>query len=169
MKFTATILPLLVLVPSGTNGLKTTTAALRGASTLKEELEGTLFGGASPRHLQDDTCVDPAYRYEGNARATCCMPDMIDHDLLTHNAELMADVQYAMGPNNDDISYWYIQFDAGAAGRSLAGVDLTGWCVDCSCGLGAGTRMFDVFSTYDDWNYDNALDSPDKDSPTSTG
>jgi hypothetical protein len=149
MKFTTTSLSLLGFLPYAAGA----------------ELEHALFrGGASAqRRLPDDACLEGSYAGGEGSMGTCCMPTELDHDFLTNNFELTANVQHRQGPTGDETSYWYIQFDDDPAkAGSLAGLDLTGWCVDLSRGLGSGTRTFDVFSTYDDWNYDHALDSPDK-------
>jgi hypothetical protein len=114
-----------------------------------------LFGASAPRDLQECVAIDPNNQGE-NMESTCCMPMTIDTSALTSTPTVVANVLHSAG--DDDIAYWFIVVESGP----LVGLRLSGWCVDLSRGLGSGTKTFEMFSTYDDWNYDHALDSPEK-------
>jgi hypothetical protein len=128
---------------------------LRGSA---DDIEATVFGA----HRKLDQCEDSSYFGGEGDMATCCMPDQIDHDFFSHGTtEIKARTQHAGSGDGLQTSYWHITFDATYGGR-LAGVQMNGWCVDLSRTMGSTAYWFDVYSTYDDFPYDNVLDSPDK-------
>eukprot|EP00339_Tiarina_fusa_P015468 CAMPEP_0117043746 /NCGR_PEP_ID=MMETSP0472-20121206/30382_1 /TAXON_ID=693140 ORGANISM="Tiarina fusus, Strain LIS" /NCGR_SAMPLE_ID=MMETSP0472 /ASSEMBLY_ACC=CAM_ASM_000603 /LENGTH=209 /DNA_ID=CAMNT_0004755335 /DNA_START=73 /DNA_END=698 /DNA_ORIENTATION=+ len=151
-------LSLLASLPAATSSL------LRGSA--EETVETTLFG--TPRRNLDECVGNPYAGGEGDM-AVCCMPDQIDHSVFTHGTkELKAHSQHAgsgTDANGDDLetSYWHITFDSNVnRGGRLAGVQMNGWCVDLSRLMSSKAYWFDVYSTYDDFPYDNVLDNPDK-------
>jgi hypothetical protein len=143
---------LLAALPAATGSL------LRGSS---RNFETAVVGGAH-RNL-DEECVGPA-TYGGESDiATCCMPEEIDHAFFTHGEEIKARTTHAGNGDDLETSYWHITFDDDPTdGGRLHGVQMNGWCVDLSRFMGNTEYMFDVFSTYDDFPYDNVLDSPEK-------
>mmetsp|Transcript_26014 Transcript_26014/g.39964 ORF Transcript_26014/g.39964 Transcript_26014/m.39964 type:complete len:740 (+) Transcript_26014:71-2290(+) len=157
MKHFMSLSLLALLLPGVTASLETT--SLRGTG---KDLERAIFGGSPAVHRAlDDTCVEGSYTSDTDA--LCCMPLQLDHDFLMGNMEISVTLEGQQGPNESEISYWYVTVDSDPVlGGSLAGLSMNAWCVDLSRGFGAGVFTLDVFSTYDDWNYDNALDSPEK-------
>ena len=105
----------------------------------------------------EDQCVDPVYLNENSA--TCCENPVIDNECLTPSSESTGEVAMIGGPNDDETSYFWINFDENAG--AFAGLSIHAWCVDLSRPMTPGTHNFDIFSTYGDWNYDEALDSPE--------
>eukprot|EP00339_Tiarina_fusa_P012833 CAMPEP_0117044498 /NCGR_PEP_ID=MMETSP0472-20121206/30834_1 /TAXON_ID=693140 ORGANISM="Tiarina fusus, Strain LIS" /NCGR_SAMPLE_ID=MMETSP0472 /ASSEMBLY_ACC=CAM_ASM_000603 /LENGTH=730 /DNA_ID=CAMNT_0004756239 /DNA_START=50 /DNA_END=2242 /DNA_ORIENTATION=- len=154
MKFTNT-LPLLAALPAATGSL------LRGAS---QNFEAAVVSEAH-RSLQE--CVANPYAGGEGDMATCCMPEEIDHSFFTHGTtEIKAMTRHAGSGTDADgaaleTSYWHITFDADDGGN-FANVQMNGWCVDLSRFMGSREYWFDVYSTYDDFPYDNVLDNPEK-------
>eukprot|EP00339_Tiarina_fusa_P013315 CAMPEP_0117023046 /NCGR_PEP_ID=MMETSP0472-20121206/17244_1 /TAXON_ID=693140 ORGANISM="Tiarina fusus, Strain LIS" /NCGR_SAMPLE_ID=MMETSP0472 /ASSEMBLY_ACC=CAM_ASM_000603 /LENGTH=724 /DNA_ID=CAMNT_0004729059 /DNA_START=90 /DNA_END=2264 /DNA_ORIENTATION=+ len=144
-------LSLLAVLPAATGNL------LRGTGA---DIEATVFG--AQRHLQEQ-CVDSSYYGGDGDLAICCMPDQIDHDFFTHDdQELWATISHTGSSTGLESSYWHIAFDGSPGGGRLSNVKMSGWCVDLSRYSSSNRYQFDVFSTYDDFPYDNVLDSPEQ-------
>jgi hypothetical protein len=97
----------------------------------------------------------------GDADATCCMPMAIDEQYLTYQGEVSVNVYTPSdqpGVNDGPIAYFYFKF-ADVSGP-LNGLEFPGWCIDLSRGLGTKEFSMDVFSSYDDVDFDNAIDKP---------
>jgi len=109
---------------------------------------------------EQQQCIETVYQNADSA--ICCDAPALDHEFLTANKELIGTVQVIAGPSKEETSYFWITFDQNAdKGGVFAGLSIHAWCVDLSRYMYPGAHSFDVFSTYDDWNYDEALDSPE--------
>eukprot|EP00339_Tiarina_fusa_P013059 CAMPEP_0117009144 /NCGR_PEP_ID=MMETSP0472-20121206/8388_1 /TAXON_ID=693140 ORGANISM="Tiarina fusus, Strain LIS" /NCGR_SAMPLE_ID=MMETSP0472 /ASSEMBLY_ACC=CAM_ASM_000603 /LENGTH=769 /DNA_ID=CAMNT_0004711347 /DNA_START=485 /DNA_END=2794 /DNA_ORIENTATION=+ len=123
-----------------------------------------------------DECVAPTHFGEDSV-STCCMPSQINHAVFQHESywdEIKGRIT-GKGSGIDSqgnvlqTSYWHISIGSEPTdilatnyGGSLAGLQMSGWCVDLSRYASSGWYWLDVYSSYDDFPFDNVIDSPDK-------
>ena len=103
MKFL--FLPLLAITAVAVEPRSSLRGRTAGPFPGNRKLDGEEFIIPEP----EDQCVDPVYLNDNSA--ICCENPVIDHECLSSSTEANGQVEIITGPNADETSYFWINFD----------------------------------------------------------